>query len=73
MQKKDVSITVKMPSGLLERINRELDIGEYTSRSDLIKVAVRMHLQYLEETRVSNSGEKAMSMKKEEQTSSGRT
>ena len=69
---KDKIISVQMPIGLLDRIDRELELGEYTSRSDLIKVAVRIHIQYLEDTRVNKTNPKDILMK-EESTSSGRT
>ena len=35
-----------------ERMDMEIEAGEYNERSDFIKVAVRLHIKYLEETRV---------------------
>ena len=53
--KKGQVISVMFPDGLLDRIDRELELGEYNGRSDLIKVAVRMHLKYLEDSRVKDN------------------
>ena len=49
---KDKTLSIKIPIGLYERMIREVDLGEYTNVSDLTKVAIRMHLLQLQQTRV---------------------
>jgi len=49
---KDKTLSIKVPIGLFERMIREVEIGEYTNVSDLTKVAIRMHLLQLQQTRV---------------------
>jgi len=49
---KDKTLSIKIPIGLYERMIREVEIGEYTNVSDLTKVAIRMHLLQLQQTRV---------------------
>ncbi|MDR1404275.1 MAG: hypothetical protein LBJ20_01720 [Candidatus Methanoplasma sp.] len=52
---KDKVLSIKVPIGLYDRMVREVELGEYTNVSDLIKVATRMHIQYLETTRTSDA------------------
>jgi Arc/MetJ-type ribon-helix-helix transcriptional regulator len=49
---KDKTLSIKVPIGLYERMIREVELGEYTNVSDLTKVAIRMHLLQLQQTRV---------------------
>ena len=36
---------------MLDRIDREIELGEYSSRSDFVKAAIRIHLQQLQDSR----------------------
>jgi Arc/MetJ-type ribon-helix-helix transcriptional regulator len=49
---KDKTLSIKIPIGLYERMLREVELGEYTNISDLTKVAIRVHLLQLQQTRV---------------------
>lgn len=45
------SLSIKVPKGMLDRIDREVELGEYSSRSDFVKTAIRIHLQQLQTSR----------------------
>ena len=45
------SLSIKVPQGMLDRIDREIELGEYSSRSDFVKAAIRIHLQQLQDSR----------------------
>jgi len=58
---KDKVLSIKVPIGLYDRMVREVELGEYTNVSDLTKVAIRLHLQQLQDTRVGGGdGQKIM-------------
>lgn len=49
------TVSIRMPDGLLAEIDREVEYGEYSGRSDFIKAAVRTLLQMNYERRVRNA------------------
>lgn len=46
------NISVQLPDGLIEEIDREVELGGYNGRSDFIKAAIRTQLQINYEKRV---------------------
>lgn len=49
------TVSIRMPDGLLAEIDREVENGEYSGRSDFIKAAVRTLLQMNYERRARNN------------------
>ena len=40
------TLSLRLPVGLLERIDEELKCNEFTNRTDLITAAIRFYLDY---------------------------
>lgn len=52
----ETHLSIKIPKGLMDMIDEEVERDNYSSRSDFVKAAIRAHLQQIADARTSPGG-----------------